>query len=152
MKVLADTHSLDPEIRQRFIAKGRSLRRVRSPHVVTVHDIGENEHQQPYLVLEYADRGTPADRVATLRAQSWQPNPADIIGPDSVSVGDEVDFEARVSGVASWVWTLPDGTNVVDASQVSITARSPGPAEVLVRARTSDGDDLEAVHQITVTE
>lgn len=71
VKVLAENHSLNPEIRERFISEGRNLRRVSSPHVVTVHDIGESDRQQPYLVLEYADRGTLADRVKQLRRTGW---------------------------------------------------------------------------------
>lgn len=58
VKVLAENHSLNPEIRERFIAEGRSLRRVQGPHVIAIHDIGESERQQPYLVLEHADRGS----------------------------------------------------------------------------------------------
>lgn len=45
VKILAENHSLNPEVRERFIAEGRALRRVSSPHVVTVHDIGESERQ-----------------------------------------------------------------------------------------------------------
>lgn len=79
LKVLAENHSLNPEVRERFIAEGRSLRRVDSPHVLTVHDIGESERQQPYLVLEYADRGTLADRVAALRGTGWTASAADVL-------------------------------------------------------------------------
>lgn len=79
VKILAENHSLNPEIRERFIAEGRSLRRVASQHVVTVHDIGETRRLQPYLVLEYADRGTLADRVESLGATGWQADPADIL-------------------------------------------------------------------------
>jgi len=79
VKVLAENHSLNPEIRERFIAEGRALRRVASPHVVAVHDIGESDRQQPYLVLEHADRGTLAARVATLRADGWTATPADVL-------------------------------------------------------------------------
>src|SRR5699024_4763721 len=78
VKMLAENHSLNPEIRERFIAEGRSLRRVASEHVVTVHDIGEAERQQPFLGLELADRGTLAGRVRKLRAQGWQPDPPDV--------------------------------------------------------------------------
>ncbi|HLS26815.1 MAG TPA: serine/threonine-protein kinase [Beutenbergiaceae bacterium] len=78
VKMLAENHSLNPEVRERFIAEGRSLRKVRSPHVVTVHDIGESERQQPYLVLQHADRGTLADRVARLWRLGWVPNRADV--------------------------------------------------------------------------
>ncbi|MEE6280707.1 serine/threonine-protein kinase [Georgenia sunbinii] len=79
VKVLAENHSLNPEVRERFIAEGRSIRRVTSPHVVTVHDIGESDRQQPYLVLEHADRGTLAGRVAALRARGWTPSRADVL-------------------------------------------------------------------------
>ncbi|MDN6351457.1 MAG: serine/threonine protein kinase, partial [Yaniella sp.] len=79
VKMLAENHSLNPEIRERFIAEGRSLRRVASEHVVTVHDIGEAERQQPFLVLELADRGTLAGRVRSLRAQGWRPDATDML-------------------------------------------------------------------------
>ena len=79
IKMLAENHSLNPEIRERFIAEGRSLRKVNDPHVVTVHDIGESERQQPYLVLEYADRGTLADRVEALRAGGWVASAEDVL-------------------------------------------------------------------------
>ena len=79
IKLLAENHSLNPEVRERFIAEGRSLRRVSSPHVITVHDIGESDRQQPYLVLEYADRGTLADRVAALRSSGWTARVQDVL-------------------------------------------------------------------------
>ncbi|WP_151525943.1 protein kinase domain-containing protein [Serinicoccus kebangsaanensis] len=79
VKILAENHSLNPEVRERFIAEGRALRRVRSPHVVTVFDIGESERQQPFHVLEYADRGTLAERVAALRSGGWTASRQDVL-------------------------------------------------------------------------
>ncbi|NDK31240.1 serine/threonine-protein kinase [Nesterenkonia haasae] len=79
VKVLAENHSLNPEIRERFIAEGRSLRRVEGSHVVTIYDIGESERQQPYLVLEYADRGTVRERVAALWQSGWRASREDIL-------------------------------------------------------------------------
>lgn len=79
VKMLAENHSLNPEIRERFIAEGRSLRKVSSPHVVRLYDIGESPAQQPYLVLELADRGTLAERVAHLRAQGWLATGEDVL-------------------------------------------------------------------------
>ena len=79
VKILAENHSLNPEIRERFIAEGRSLRRVSSPHVVSVHDIGESDRQQPYLVLAHADRGTLAQRVTELRRRGWRPRREDLL-------------------------------------------------------------------------
>lgn len=79
VKILAENHSLNPEIRERFIAEGRSLRRVSSPHVVSVYDIGESDRQQPYLVLAHADRGTLAQRVTELRRRGWRPRREDLL-------------------------------------------------------------------------
>jgi serine/threonine protein kinase len=42
-KVLADIHSSDPDLRSRFVQEARLLRRIRSPHVVTVYDVGETD-------------------------------------------------------------------------------------------------------------
>src|SRR6185436_1428943 len=41
----------------------RLLRRIRSPHVVTVHDVGRLDDGRPYFVMDYADRGTLAPRL-----------------------------------------------------------------------------------------
>ena len=61
VKVLADNWSADELVRQKFLEEGRFLRRVESPHVVTVYDAGELEDGRPYLVMTYADQGTLAD-------------------------------------------------------------------------------------------
>ena len=63
IKVLADNWAGDLHIRQRFIEEGRFLRKVESPHVVTVYDAGELADDRPYLVMAYADQGTLADRL-----------------------------------------------------------------------------------------
>ena len=63
IKVLADNWTGDLHIRQRFIEEGRFLRKVESPHVVTVYDAGELDDERPYLVMAYADQGTLADRL-----------------------------------------------------------------------------------------
>jgi serine/threonine protein kinase len=67
VKVLADNWAGDELIRLRFLEEGRFLRRVESPHVVTVYDAGELEDGRPYLVMTYADQGTLADRLGTDR-------------------------------------------------------------------------------------
>ena len=63
IKVLADNWTDDLHIRQRFLEEGRFLRKVESPHVVTVYDAGELADDRPYLVMAYADQGTLADRL-----------------------------------------------------------------------------------------
>lgn len=63
IKVLADNWTDDHHVRTRFVEEGRFLRRVESPHVVTVYDAGELDDGRPYLVMTYADQGTLADRL-----------------------------------------------------------------------------------------
>ena len=63
VKVLAENWSEDLHVRQRFLEEGRLLRKVESPHVVTVYDAGELDDGRPYLVMTYADQGTLADRL-----------------------------------------------------------------------------------------
>ena len=63
IKVLAENWTEDHQIRQRFLEEGRYLRKVESPHVVTVYDAGELDDGRPYLVMSYADQGTLADRL-----------------------------------------------------------------------------------------
>ncbi|MDP2772418.1 MAG: serine/threonine-protein kinase [Nocardioides sp.] len=63
VKVLADNWTEDHHVLQRFVEEGRYLRRVESPHVVTVYDAGTLEDGRPYLVMTYADQGTLADRL-----------------------------------------------------------------------------------------
>src|SRR4051794_23741171 len=63
IKVLAENWTEDLAVRQRFLEEGRFLRKVESPHVVTVYDAGELDDGRPYLVMTYADQGTLADRL-----------------------------------------------------------------------------------------
>jgi serine/threonine protein kinase len=72
IKVLADNWTGDLHIRQRFLEEGRFLRKVESPHVVTVYDAGELADERPYLVMAYADQGTLADRLELARLEPAQ--------------------------------------------------------------------------------
>ncbi len=67
IKVLADNWAGDLHIRQRFVEEGRFLRKVESPHVVSVYDAGELEDGRPYLVMAYADRGNLAEQLEQSR-------------------------------------------------------------------------------------
>ncbi len=78
IKVLADNHALDLDIRDRFLAEARLLRRVACEAVIPLFDLGETERGQPYLVLDYADRGDLAERVERRRGQGIEPSAADL--------------------------------------------------------------------------
>lgn len=78
IKVLAENHSLDADIRTRFLSESRLLRRVASDHVIRVLDIGETERLQPYLVMEYAGGGDLAQRVQRVRSDGGTPEAHDL--------------------------------------------------------------------------
>lgn len=63
VKVMADNWSDRLDLRERFLQEARLLRQASSYRIVQVFDIGELDDGRPYLVMEYADRGTLADRV-----------------------------------------------------------------------------------------
>lgn len=77
IKVLAENHAADVEVRRRFVAEARVARKVGSERLIGVFDIGETEDGRPYVVMELADGGTlrsrinrlggPADRAALSR-------------------------------------------------------------------------------------
>ncbi|WP_431983580.1 protein kinase domain-containing protein [Streptomyces qinglanensis] len=63
VKVMADNWAHRMDIRDRFLAEARLLRKASSGGVVQVFDVGELEDERPYFVMEYADQGTVADRM-----------------------------------------------------------------------------------------
>src|SRR5215467_9463465 len=63
LKILHRELAHDEEVQLRFLEEARLLRRIRSPNVVTVHDVGRLDDGRPYFVMDYADRGTLAPRL-----------------------------------------------------------------------------------------
>src|SRR3546814_16247501 len=62
IKILHPNLANDEGIRTRFLDEARLLRRIRSPTVVTVHDVGRLNDGRPYFVMDFAARGTQAER------------------------------------------------------------------------------------------
>ena len=63
LKILHQEFAHNEEVRHRFLEESRLLRRIRSPNVVTVHDLGRLNDGRPYFVMDYANRGTLAPRL-----------------------------------------------------------------------------------------
>jgi serine/threonine protein kinase len=62
VKVLADNWASNADVRQRFLSEARLLRRISSPRVVRVHDVGVQD-DRPYFVMDYVRGGTLAEQV-----------------------------------------------------------------------------------------
>jgi serine/threonine-protein kinase len=63
LKVLADNLAGDAAVRHRFLREARLAARISHPNVVTVYDAGD-EAERPFIVMEYVDGETLADRLA----------------------------------------------------------------------------------------
>lgn len=63
IKVLAENHSANTVVRQRFVAEARVARRLGNERLIGVFDLGETDDGRPFVVMELAPRGTLRQRV-----------------------------------------------------------------------------------------
>ncbi len=115
VKVLADNWTEDAHIRKRFQEEGRYLRKVESPHVVSVYDAGELDDGRPYLVMSYADQGTLADRLEV----------------EGLTVAQAMEVVRQV------------GAGLQALHDRDIVHRDVKPANVLFRSATSPGGEIQ---------
>lgn len=141
IKVLAENHSLDADIRARFLREARLLRRVASDHIVGVLDIGETERLQPYMVLELAAGGDLRERVQDRLEAGEQVSLEDVVvvahavaaALDAVHAHDIVHRD--VSPANLLIVTSPSG-------RIAETGRLLAPDERLVLADLGLAKDL----------
>src|SRR6266511_2144234 len=72
IKLLAENWSMNQDARRRFMEEARALRHLDSDRIVRVYEVGHLADGRPYMVMEFADRGTLEDRLR-LRGQLDQP-------------------------------------------------------------------------------
>jgi hypothetical protein len=132
VKVLAEHWVDDLDVRRRFVEEGRFLRRVESPYVVGVHDIGTTDDDRPFLVLTYADRGTLADRIKA--------------GP--LPLTDTVDV---IQNVSAGLQELHDrGVLHRDVKPENVLFRSTPTGERAMLGDLGLGKSLDAVSRVTM--
>jgi hypothetical protein len=69
IKLLTEGFANDPSVRERFTREALAAARLsRAPSTVTIFDVGEHEGR-PYIVMEYLEGGSLADRLAAEGAQ-----------------------------------------------------------------------------------
>ncbi|HEX7896964.1 MAG TPA: protein kinase [Planctomycetota bacterium] len=56
IKILSGDLTRDPAEIRRFLSEAVSIARLNHPHIITVHDVGQEE-DRPYIVMEYAGKG-----------------------------------------------------------------------------------------------
>jgi serine/threonine protein kinase len=72
IKLLAENWSFNEDARRRFLQEARALRKLDDDRIVRVYEVGRLPDDRPYMVMEYADRGSLEERMR-LRAQLDQP-------------------------------------------------------------------------------
>ncbi len=92
IKVLADKHSSDPELKERFKREARNISRLADPHICILLDIG-SEAECDFLVMEYLEGETLAQR---LRRGAM---PLDEALGIAIDVGDSLDKAHRLGMV-----------------------------------------------------
>ena len=61
VKVLADNWASNDDVRNRFLAEARIMRRIHDRRLVQVYDIGTLDDGRPYFVMDYIDGGSLND-------------------------------------------------------------------------------------------
>jgi eukaryotic-like serine/threonine-protein kinase len=69
VKVLAENWAANDDVRNRFLAEARIMRRIHDRRIVQVYDIGTLEVGRPYFVMDFIDGGSMND----LRKQLIEP-------------------------------------------------------------------------------
>src|SRR5438093_273832 len=69
IKVLSQALAADPEFRERFEREARTISQLAHPNICVLHDIGRFEDTD-YLVLEYLEGETLADRLARFESRA----------------------------------------------------------------------------------
>lgn len=72
VKLLADNWSDNEDVRNRFLAEARLMRKIHDERIVRVYDIGTAEDGRPYFVMDYANGGSLED----LRKRPTEPGRA----------------------------------------------------------------------------
>lgn len=130
VKVLADNWAANADVRERFLAEARLLRRIASPRVVRVHDVGVQE-DRPYFVMDYVRGGTLADRVGQCDPQ------------EALRLAAEAGYAVQVLHEAGVVHRDVKPSNL-------LLAAGPAPAAVLV-ADLGSAKQLADASGLTVT-
>jgi serine/threonine protein kinase/Tol biopolymer transport system component len=124
VKVLPARLSENPAFRQRFEREAKAISQLSHPHICTVHDVG-NEAGVEYLVMEFLEGGTLADRIKK------GPLPLDQVLRYGIEISDALE-KAHRQGIVHRdlkpgnVMLTKAGTKLVDFGLAKLDLPAPG--------------------------
>lgn len=140
VKVLADNWAVNADVRERFLTEARLLRRIQSPRVVRVYDVGVSppggdRPEQPYFVMDFVEGGPlsglvgqlPPDEAVRLAAEAAEAvqvlHEAGIVHRD-LKPGNFL-IDTRHAPLHVLVADLGSAKKLADASGYTVTTGSP---------------------------
>ena len=126
VKVLPALLSENPAFRQRFEREARAISQLSHPHICTVYDVG-NEAGVEYLVMEFLEGGTLADRIEK------GPLPLDQVLRYGIEISDALE-KAHRQGIVHRdlkprnVMLTKAGAKLVDFGLAKLDLPAPGSA------------------------
>ncbi len=94
IKTIATGRTSD-SLLQRFRHERQILARLEHPNIATLLDGGVTTGGQPYFVMEYADRGSLADRIRARPGQQFSINDSLSISREIAEIGDQCVLESE---------------------------------------------------------
>ena len=138
VKVLPASLSENPAFRQRFEREAKAISQLSHPHICTVHDVG-NEDGVEYLVMEFLEGETLADRIAR------GPLPLDQVLRYGIEIADALE-KAHRHGVVHRdlkpgnVMLTKSGVKLVDFGLAKLDLPAPGSVAASLSDVLTQGD------------
>lgn len=137
VKVLADNWADNDDVRNRFLAEARLLRRISDERIVRVYDIGFLPDGRPYFVMDYANGGSleqlrkqPVEPGRVLRLCAEAARALEVLHRHriihrDVTPGNILLSHSETQGVRVLLADLGVAKNMVDRAGATMTAGTP---------------------------
>jgi serine/threonine protein kinase len=143
IKVLRRELSLDPQFVNRFLDEARAVNLVRHPGLVEIFEHGLLPDGNSYLVMEFLEGESLADRLDRTRGRLWREEALDLIRPASALLAAHQKGIVHRDLKPDNMMLIPDverpekdRIKILDFGIAKMTGSSGGHGEVPLRTRT----------------
>jgi eukaryotic-like serine/threonine-protein kinase len=125
IKVMADKLVRDPDMQQRFQREARASASLNHPHICALFDVGEHEGAT-YLVMEYLEGETLAQRLDRRAAGSGRPVAAEAVDVAGASVSRSLSIDETLR------YAIQITDALARAHQAGLVHRDVKPANIMI--------------------